>query len=82
MHELIKTMRCSHCGAMGSMVSLERWDAGSIPGPTVWVKDPILPQLWCNSSHLISGPETPYAAGQPKKEKENDEKMNSEQEGV
>ena len=36
--------RSSHCGAMGSAVSWEHGDAGSIPSPAHWVKDPVLLQ--------------------------------------
>ena len=32
--------RSSRCGATGSVASWECWDAGSIPGPAQWVKDP------------------------------------------
>ena len=28
----------SHCGATGLVVSLQRRDAGSVPGPAQWVK--------------------------------------------
>ena len=34
-----------HYSAMGWMVSLQRWDTGSISGPGQWVKDPALLQL-------------------------------------
>ena len=37
--------RSSHCGTMGSMVSWEHWDAGSIPGPAQRIENPVLPQL-------------------------------------
>ena len=38
-------MRSSHCGTTGLAVSLECWDAGSIPGPAQGVKDLALLQL-------------------------------------
>ena len=43
----------SCCGASGSAVSWEHWDAGWIPGLTQWVKDLVLlqlrSQLWLES---------------------------------
>ena len=35
---------------------MQHWDTSLIPGPSQWVKDPIMPQL-----------QTPYAMGGPKK---------------
>ena len=49
-------------------MSLEHWDAGSIPHIAQWVKDLALGRN-CGLD-LILGPEIPYASGQPKKEKE------------
>ena len=39
----------SHCGATGSVVSLQCQNTSSIPGPAHWVKEPVLPQLWYRS---------------------------------
>ena len=64
--------RFAYIKAMASVVSLQRQDAGSIPGPAQWVKGLALLQVGHNcSSDLIPGQETLYAAGWPKgKEKE------------
>ena len=37
--------RSSRCSTMGSVASLECWDACSIPSPAQWVKEPALLQL-------------------------------------
>ena len=37
------------CGAVGSVVSWECWDAGLILSPAQWVKDRVLLQLWHRS---------------------------------
>ena len=38
-------MGSSLCGSLGSEVSWEQWDTGSIPGLAQWVKDLVLLQL-------------------------------------
>ena len=45
----MKTSWRSYCAAAGSAASLERWDAGLIPGLAQWVKDLVLPKLWHRS---------------------------------
>ena len=59
---------------MGSAVSLELWDTGSIPSPAQWVGDLVLPQPCfghsCNLD-LISGPGTPCVSKRPKNPQEN-----------
>ena len=64
--------RSSRCGAMGSVASWERWEAGLIPGPSQWIKG--LALLSCGVGHnccsdLIPGQGTPNAGGQLKKKK-------------
>ena len=49
-------MRHSSCAAMGSVVSLEFWDLGLIPGLAQWVKDLVLPQLdLAQELHMLWG---------------------------
>ena len=41
---------------MASVVSLQLWDAGSLPGPAQRVKDPVLLQLWPTQEfHMLQG---------------------------
>ena len=54
-------------------MSLEHWEAGSIPDPAQWARDLALPQLHLGckwGSDLILGLGTPCALGWPTKEKE------------
>ena len=70
----IKNLRSSHHGTMGLAVSMECWGAGSNPGLSQWVKDPVQPQLCIGhscGSDPISGPGIPHAMRWPKKRKKN-----------
>ena len=58
-------MSNSHCGATGSVVSLQHQDPGSIPNLAQWVEGS---GAGCNcGSDLIPGLGTPYDTGWPKK---------------
>ena len=62
------------CGAVGSMVSLERWPAALVPGPAQWVKDPTFPQLWFRLQLWLGSdpwPGTSMCHGAAKKRKNN-----------
>ena len=69
----LQFFRSSHCGTKSSTGSWEYWEAGSIPCPAQWVKDPALLQLrlrfrlW---QDLTPGLETPCISRQPKMERE------------
>ena len=64
----------SHCGAMGSVVSWECWDAGLTPGLAQWVKPQwIRLQLWLASDPW---PENSICHGAAKKENNNNNKKN------
>ena len=63
-----KADRSSHCGTTGSAASLEPWDAGSLPGPAQWVRNPGA-GCNCGSDLLVPSLGTPYAGGGPKRKK-------------
>ena len=44
-----QVVRSSCCDTRVSVSSWACWDAGSVPIPAWWVKDPVLPQLWFRS---------------------------------
>ena len=62
-----KDSQSSHCGTMGSVVSWEPWDGGSVPGLVKlvkWVKDPVFLYYGRGLGHnydsdLIPGPGAP-----------------------
>ena len=57
---------------MGSAVSWEHWNAGSIPGPSQWVEDLSLPQLWLRSQLQLGSDSWP---GNPDCHRESKEKV-------
>ena len=66
-------LRSSPCGAIRSVVSLQCWDTGSIPGWHSGLKDPVLPQLHHRSElQLRSDPwhrKSIYQGSQKRKKK-------------
>ena len=69
---------------MGSVASLQCWDARLTPGLAQWVKDSELPQLRFRSqsgSDLIPGLETPHAEGDKRKEEKIEREKKFEKRG-
>ena len=63
---LFTITRSSHCGATGWVTSLQRQDAGLIPGLARWFKGSGIATAGHNcGSDLIPGPGTPYPVGPP-----------------
>ena len=64
----------SLCGVVGSVMSWEHWDAGSVPGPARWVEDLVLLQLWLRSQLRLGSdlwPRTSICCGAAKNKQTN-----------